>query len=79
MVGDLLVLVRIPLVSASVSALAPARKILVPTKSLEPDDGIPPNMPGCIIGISIRADKVLVSLTLYSRSQEDLGDKFLYP
>ena len=47
--------------------------------SLEQVDGIPPNLPGCIIGTSLRADKALVALTSFSRSKEDLGDKFLYP
>ena len=39
--------------SASVSASA--WQVLVPTISLEPVDGIPPNLPGCIIGTSLRA------------------------
>ena len=34
---------------------ASALQILVPTISLEPVDGIPPNLPGYIIGASLRA------------------------
>ena len=64
--GDILVSVRIPLESAS------AWQNLVPTISLEPVDGIPPNLPGYIIGTSLRADQVLVTLTPFSSSQEDL-------
>ena len=52
--GDILDLVRIPLESASVSASAGQN--LVPMIFLEPVDGIPPNLPGYIIGISLRAD-----------------------
>ena len=48
--GDILVSVRIPSVSASVSALA--WQILV----LEPVDGIPPNLREYIIGTSLRGD-----------------------
>ena len=40
--------------------------------SLESVDEIPPNLPGYIIGPSLRADKILVTLTLFSRSKEDL-------
>ena len=67
--------------SASVWASAPAlaQQILVPTISLEPVDGIPPYLPVYIIGTSLRADKVLVTLTLFSRSQDDLHNKYLYP
>ena len=56
--GDILDLVRIPLESASVSASASASagQNLVPTISLEPVDGIPPNVPGYITGTSLRAD-----------------------
>ena len=54
------------------------RHRFVPTISLEPVDGIPPNLSGYIIGTSLRAALVLVTLTSFSRSQ-DLGDKFLYP
>ena len=39
-----------------VSALASVLQILVPIISLEPADGIPPNLPGYIIGTSLRAD-----------------------
>ena len=70
---DILVSVRILLVSGSVS------QILVPTISLESVDGIPPNLPGCSTGTSLRADWVLVTLTSFSMSQKDLGDKFRYP
>ena len=52
--GDILVLLRILLESASVSASA--RQNLVPMISLEPVDGIPPNLSGYIIGTSLRAD-----------------------
>ena len=52
--GDILVSVRILLESASLSASA--FQILVPTISLEPVDGIPPNRPRYIIVISLRAD-----------------------
>ena len=68
--GDILVSVRIPLESASVSASA--WQNLAPTISLEPVDGIPPNLPGYIIGTNLRADQVLVTLTPFSSSQEDL-------
>ena len=44
---------------------------IVPMISHEPVDGILPNLPGYIIGASLRADYVLVTLTLLSRSQED--------
>ena len=40
--------------------------------SLEPVDGIPPYWPGYIIWTSLRADKVSVTLTSFSRSQKDL-------
>ena len=46
-------------------------QFLVPKISLEPGDGIPPNLPGYIIGSSLRAGYVLVTLTSFSRSQED--------
>ena len=46
--------------------------------SHEPVDGILPSLLENIIGASLRADYVLVTLTLLSRSQ-DLDDKFLYP
>ena len=36
------------------------------------------SLPGYIIGTSLRADKVLVTLTSFSRSQENLDDKLLY-
>ena len=68
--GDILVSVRIPLELASVSASA--RQNLVPTISLEPVDRIRPNLPIYIIRTILRADKVLVTFTLFSRSQEDL-------
>ena len=41
--------------------------------SLELVHGIPQNFPGYIGGSSIRADKVLVTLTSFLRSQDDLG------
>ena len=40
--------------------------------SHEPGDGIQPNLPEYIFGTSIRAGKVLVTLTLFLRSQKDL-------
>ena len=40
--------------------------------SLEQADGFPPNLSEYIIWPSLRADKVLVTLTLFSRSEEDL-------
>ena len=49
-----MVSVRIPLASVSVSAST--RQILVPTISLKPVDGIPPNLPEYIIGTNSRAD-----------------------
>ena len=49
---DILISAWILLVSASVSA----SQILVPTISLEPVDGIQPNLPGYIIRTSLRAD-----------------------
>ena len=52
--GDILVAVRIPLESASMAAMAGQN--LVSTISLEPVNGIPPNLPGYIIGTSLRAD-----------------------
>ena len=54
--GGILVSVQIPLESASVSALASVLQILVPMISLEPVDGIQPNLPGYIIGTSLRSD-----------------------
>ena len=47
--------------------------------SHEPVDGIPPNLPEYIIGASLRADYVLVTLTSLSDSQEGLDDKILVP
>ena len=41
--------------------------------------GIQQTLPGCFIGTSLMADKVLVTLTSFSRLQEDIGYKFLYP
>ena len=46
--------------------------MLVPKISLESTEGIPPNLPNYIIGTSFRAFFVLVTLTLFSRSQEGL-------
>ena len=46
--------------------------------SHEPVNGIPRNLPEYIIGASSRVDYVFVTLTLLSRSQEDLDEKFLY-
>ena len=43
--------------------------------SHEPVDVIPPNAPEYIIGASLIADNVLVTLTSLSMSQEDLNDK----
>ena len=40
--------------------------------SLELVDIIPPNLPGYIIGTILRADLVLVTLTLFETSQEAL-------
>ena len=40
--------------------------------SLELVDVIPPNLPGYIIETSLRADFVLVTLTLFETSQEAL-------
>ena len=47
-------------------------QITIPTISLEPFDRIPPNLPGYIIGTRLKADQVLVTLTTFSRSQQDL-------
>ena len=54
--GDILLLVRTPLVSASALALASAsaRQILVSMIFLEPFKGIPPNLSGHGIGTSLR-------------------------
>ena len=41
--------------------------------SLEPMGGIPPNLQGYIIGTSLRANKIVVTLISFSRSQEDLN------
>ena len=54
-------------------------QFLVPTISLEPMDGISPNLHGYINGTSLRAEYILVTLTSFSRSLEDLDDNFLYP
>ena len=54
-------------------------QILVPTISHEPVNGITPNLLEYIISASWRADWILATLILFSRPQEDLDDKFLYP
>ena len=46
---------------------------LVPMISLELIVGISPNLHGFIIGRSLKADKILVILTSFSRSQEDFN------
>ena len=63
--GDILVSVWIPLESASVSATASSCQIILPMISLEPVDGTQPNLLGYMIGTSLRADYVLVTLTLF--------------
>ena len=52
---------------------ASAGQIFACTISFEPIDGMPPNLHGTIIGTSFSLDKILVTLTSFSRSQEDFN------
>ena len=62
LVGGILVSVRIPLVSASVSAEIGV-PVLAPTISLKPVVKISPNLDEYTIGTSLRADSILLTLT----------------
>ena len=46
-------------------------RVYVPMIFLEPMGGISPNLHGYLIRISLRADLISVTLTLFLRSQED--------
>ena len=54
----------------SADSIGVGARLLLPRISLEPVGGISPNLHGYIIGTSLRAVQILVTLTPFSRSQE---------